>query len=298
MLAGTEPLMHRPKRSDWTPSLLLLLIACGPSESTYTVAVAEAPPRPYQSVDAGLPQSRPQQQPQPQPQLPQKWTNKPPSARAVGYTAPRQNFVEANVPPPTRFAFEAQKADPVAQALTLLARESDSTSPDPQIAGKGMQAVATARSVVQANAPAALKLVLASLAKLPVDDVEAHTIAFGLLGELDGQAEAVKLLGDRLMQGQPRGTQPKPAIPGKQPSEGIDPQALIRQAAIRQLYRAARAGRPTASEALLKALGSPHAEVRVSAVQLNYALIPGRLAAKAQMRRYLAPANRYLLNHY
>lgn len=91
---------------------------------------------------------------------------------------------------------------------------------------------------------------------------------------------------------------PKPAMPKPQPSENIDPQALIRQAAIRQLYRAARAGRPSAGDYMLKALGSPHNEVRVSAVQYNYALIPGRLAAKAKMRRYLAPANRHLLNHY
>jgi hypothetical protein len=296
-LVGSGPLMHRPQRFVWIPSLLLLA-ACGPADPGYALAVPKAAPRAFQAADVGLPQpSQSQPRPQSQPK-PQKWTSKSPSARTVGYTAPRQNFVEANVPPPTRFAFEAQKADPVAQALTLLARESESSSPDPQIAGKGMQAVAAARSVVQANAAAALKLVLASLAKLPVDDVEAHTIAFGLLGELDTQAEAVKLLGDRLMQGQPRAVQPRPAIPGKQPSEGIDPQALIRQAAIRQLFRAARSGRPTASDALLKALASPHAEVRVSAVQFNYALIPGRLAAKAKMRRYLAPAHRYLLNHY
>lgn len=290
--------MPRPTRFVWIPSLFLLA-ACGPAEPSYALAVPQAPPRAFQAA-AGLPLPQPQSQPRPQAQpRPQKWMSKPPpSARAVGYTAPRQNFVDANVPPPTRFDFEAQKADPVAQALTLLARGSDQTSPDPQVAGKGMQAVAAARAVVQSNAAVALKLVLASLAKLPADDVEAHTIAFGLLGEIDTQADAIKLLGDRLFMGQARVARPKPAVPGKQPSEGIDPQALIRQAAIRQLYRAARSGRAAASDALLKALASQHPEVRVSAVQFNYALIPGRLAAKAKMRRYLAPANRHLLNHY
>ena len=279
----------RPTISVWIPSLLLA--ACGAATPPHAVAVRQAAPTAFMAAATAPALPKPQAKPKLR-------NSKPPPARPIGHAAARQNFVDANAPPPTRFAFEAQQADPVAMALTLLARESDSTSPDPQIAGKGMQALAAARSLVRGNAPAALKLVLASLAKLPADDVEAHTIAFELLGEIDTEAGAVKLLGERLLQGKPRVVLPKPAVPGRQPSEGIDPQALIRQAAIRQLYRAARTGRPTASDALLKALASPHHEVRVSAVQLNYALIPGRLAAKAKMRRFLAPAHRHLLNHY
>lgn len=292
--------MHRRTLSSWAP-LGLLLLACGPAEPA--LAVRMTPPTAFMAAAPALPSP---------PAKPKLRSSKAPPARAIGHTAPRQNFVDANIPPPTRFAFEAQKSDPVAQALTLIAREQDSTSPDPQVAGKGMQALAGARSLVRSNAAAALKLLLASLAQLPADDVEAHTIAFELLGEVDTEVGAVKLLGERLLQGKPRLPLPspkpamnkpamnKPAVPKPQPqpSEHIDPQALIRQAAIRQLYRAAKAGRPTASDALLRALASPHHEVRVSAVQLNYTLIPGRLAAKAKMRRYLAPADRYLLNHY
>lgn len=286
--------MHR-RTLLWIPGLLLLA-ACGP-DPTHALAVRQPPPTAFQAAAPVPAIPRPNAKPKLR-------NNKAPPARAIGFTAPRQNFVDANVPPPTRFAFEAQKADPVAQALTLLARESASTSPDPQVAGQGMQALAAARSLVQANTAAALKLVLASVNQLAADDVEAHTIAFELLGEIDSEAGVVKLLGERLMQGKPRVMQPKkpalpkPAMPKPQPSEHIDPQALIRQAAIRQLYRAARAGRPGAGDTMLKALASPHNEVRVSAVQFNYALIPGRLAAKAKMRRYLAPANRHLLNHY
>jgi hypothetical protein len=292
--------MPRPILRASIPGLLLLVAACGPTDPAYALAIQQAPPTAFLAAAPGPALPGPQARPQAKPKLKLR-NNKAPPARAIGHSAPRQNFVDANVPPPTRFAFEAQKADPVAQALTLLARETDSTSPDPVIAGKGMQALAAARSVVRSNAPAALKLLLASLSQLPADDVEAHTVAFELLGEVDAEAGAVKLLGERLLQGKPRvllPKMPKPAMPKPQPSENIDPQALIRQAAIRQLYRAARTGRPAAGEYLLKALGSPHGEVRVSAVQLNYALIPGRLAAKAKMRRYLAPAHRHLLNHY
>lgn len=273
--------------------LSALLLACGPAEPA--LAVRLPPPTGFQAAAPAAPRaSKP----------PKLRTSKSPSARAIDYTAPRQNFLDANIPPPTRFAFEAQKADPVAQALTLLARETASTSPDAQVAGAGMQALAAARALVRSKAPAALKLVLASLAQLPADDVEAHTIAFELLGEIDSEAGAVKLLGERLLTGKPRVRLPSkptklpPMKPKPQPSEHIDPQALIRQAAIRQLYRAARTGRAGAGDYMLKALASPHPEVRVSAVQLNYALIPGRLAAKAKMRRYLPPADRFLLNHY
>lgn len=287
--------MHR-RTLAWTTAVILLT-ACGSGEPT--VATRVAAPTGFLAAAPTLPLP---------PKQPKLRRSKAPSARAIGHTAPRQNFVDANAPPPTRFAFEAQKADPVAQALAALARGTDATSPDPQTAGKGMQAQAAARSLLRSNAAAALKLVLASLAQLPADDVEAHTIAFELLAEIDSEPGAVKLLGERLLQGKPR-VQParpalpkpgmqKPALPKPQPSENIDPQALIRQAAIRQLYRSARAGRPAAGEYMLKALASPHHEVRVSAVQLNYALIPGRLAAKARMRRYLAPADRHLLNHY
>jgi len=290
--------MHRSILRVSIPGLLLLA-ACGPTEPAYALAVEVAPPVAFMAAAPAVPQAQPQGQAKPKLKL---RNSKAPTARAIGYSAPRQNFVDANIPPPTRFAFEAQKADPVAQALTVLARETDSTSPDPVVAGKGMQAVAAARSLVRSNSAAALKLMLASLARLEADDVEAHTVAFELLGEVDAEAGAVKLLGERLLQGKPRvltpRSTPKPGMPKPQPSENIDPQALIRQAAIRQLYRAARAGRPAAGEYLLKALASPHGEVRVSAVQLNYALIPGRLEAKAKMRRYLAPAHRHLLNHY
>jgi len=289
---GRDPIMQRRTLPPWL-SGLLLVAACGPAEPA--LAVRQAPPTGFQAAAPALPQPGKQ---------PKVRNSKAPTARAVGYTAPRQNFVDANIPPPTRFIFESQKADPVAQALTLIARETDSTSPDQLVAGKGMQALVGARSVVRSNAAAALKLMLAALAKLPADDVEAHIIAFQLLGEIDSQAGAIKVLGERVQQGKLRAQQTKPAKakqpagPKPQPSEHIDPEALIRQAAIRQLYRAARAGRPTAGDYLLKALTSPHPEVRVSAVQLNYSVIPGRLAAKAKMQRYLAPAHRYLLNHY
>jgi len=286
--------MQRPTLLLWLSGLLL---ACGPAEPG--LAVRLAPPTGFLAAAPMAPKSS---------KPPKLRTSKSPSARAINYTAPRQNFLDANIPPPTRFAFEAQKSDPVAQALTLLARETASTSPDPQVAGAGMQALAAARALVRSNAAAALKLVLASLAQLPADDVEAHTIAFELLGEIDSETGAVKLLGERLLTGKPRvrqqipvpskATKLPPMKPKPQPSENIDPQALIRQAAMRQLYRAARTGRAGAGEYMLKALASPHPEVRVSAVQLNYALIPGRLAAKAKMRRYLAPADRPLLNHY
>lgn len=284
---------------------LVLLAAC--DAPVHALAEQRAAPTP---VLAAAPSRAPT--PKVNPRL---LTSKPPPARADGYAAPRQNFNDANVPPPTRFAFEAMQSDPVAQALRVLARESESTSPDAAQAGKGLQAVATARGVVRGNQAAALKLIRESLAKLPADDVEAHTILFELLGEVDGQAGAIKLLGDRVVQGKARAVPTKTRTPRTQPasdvdlpgakkqpqghpSEDIDPQALIRQAALRQLYRAARAGRAGASDGLLQALKSPHHAVRVAAVQLNYALIPGRLAAKNAMKRFLLPEHQHLLNHY
>jgi hypothetical protein len=206
-------------------------------------------------------------------------------------------------PPPKIRPFQSDGA--VNQALTTILKLRKTGAPP---AGEGRRAteIADAENVLRKNSATAAATLVQSLKKLAADDVARHATLLSLLAPAAHEAVAIDYLLQKVMSGK-AGPRPIEANHVKDPaadkplssrSEHVDPERLIRYMAMSQLHTAARMGSRRASQAILESLRSPHRDVKITAVQMHYALSRSRLQARARMRALLRPEDRHLLYRY
>lgn len=231
----------------------------------------------------------------------------PQQARRQKTPPPRAAVAQPPAPAvPPRYEFEKQPG-PVNDALATLLDRDHPPAEGVEDAGARMTRIAAARQVVRANARTAAAAVIAELGKLPERDIEGHAELFSLLAVVADEDAAVQYWSRKVSSGtprpprtrrEPRKKEKTPDQPRLQRSEREDPEAQIRYLAIAHLYRAARAGNEKARAAILEAAGSPHRDMRISAVQYTYALTPQRWKARRELEKRLPRSDQYLLYRY
>lgn len=203
----------------------------------------------------------------------------------------------AQVPPgggPSPFPF-LDATDEVALALAEIWRAGMEAPADVAAASDLYTRVAVAEETVRRHPAEATAHLAAALATLSPSDVGGYLSLLPLLRLAGEQAELVEPIYELLREAP--GGEGSAGSPGT-PSTAVDPEQAVRTALLGHLVELAGRGGALARRRLLDLLESADPAVRARAVAGLYRISPGREAVQREMRRRLAPEDRYLLFRY